>query len=137
MKLAIGDERIALLPLTAGGTVDSALIVRAPVVVSALRQLFELLWRQATPLTGWQPETRLDPTEELDDELLALFATGLKDEAVARELGVSVRTLGRRTARLLRALGVRNRFQAGIQAERRRSVAPSRPGRRGSGRRTR
>ena len=38
---------------------------------------------------------------------------------IARELGVSVRTLGRRSSALLAALGARTRFQAGLQAGRR------------------
>lgn len=121
MKLALGDLRLALLPLTTSDMVDSALIVRAPMVVTALAQLFELMWRQACPLTEWEPGAPVEYGEEMDDQLLALLATGLKDEAIARELGVSVRTLGRRTAALLDVLGARNRFQAGVQAERRRS----------------
>jgi DNA-binding NarL/FixJ family response regulator len=40
----------------------------------------------------------------------------MTDEAIARELGISVRTLGRRTSRLLGGLGARTRFQAGMQA---------------------
>jgi len=48
-----------------------------------------------------------------------MLGTGMKDEAVARELGISVRTLGRRMSGLLEALGARTRFQAGLQAGRR------------------
>jgi DNA-binding Lrp family transcriptional regulator len=120
MKLAIGDRQVALLPLTRSGVVDSALTVRAPMVVAALVQLFEMMWRQACPLTDWTPGTDVPVGDEIDEQLLALLATGMKDEAIARELGISVRTLGRRTADLLSNLGARNRFQAGMQAVRRR-----------------
>ncbi|MGH3446472.1 MAG: helix-turn-helix domain-containing protein [Nocardioidaceae bacterium] len=120
MKLAVGDRVVALLPLTNDGVVDSALVVRAPMVVAALVQLFEMLWEQACPLPTWEPSTAAVSVEaEVDHELLARLATGMKDEAIARELGVSVRTLGRRTASLLQALGARTRFQAGLQAARR------------------
>jgi DNA-binding NarL/FixJ family response regulator len=47
-----------------------------------------------------------------------LLAAGLKDEAIARQLGVSLRTIHRRTGDLLDRLGARTRFQAGMQAAR-------------------
>jgi sugar-specific transcriptional regulator TrmB/DNA-binding CsgD family transcriptional regulator len=118
MKLAIADRSEALLPLDADGVVDSVLVVRAPTVVSALVRLFELLWAQAWPLPIWDRSAKPDPADPIDHELLALLATGIKDEAIARDLGISVRTLGRRIGRLLDSLGVRTRFQAGLQASR-------------------
>lgn len=120
LKLAIGDRSVALLPLASDRAVDAALVVRAPMVVSALVKLFELLWVQATPLPAWDPQQPpAAAADDLDLRLLQLLATGLKDEAIARELGVSVRTLGRRSSALLAALGARTRFQAGLQAGRR------------------
>ena len=54
-----------------------------------------------------------------DAHLLALMAAGLKDEVVARQLGLSLRTVRRRIARLMDELGADTRFQAGIEAARR------------------
>nr|WP_284716815.1 LuxR C-terminal-related transcriptional regulator [Streptomyces sp. G1] len=51
--------------------------------------------------------------------LLALLVSGLKDEAIARQLGWSVRTMRRRMSRLHDQLGAANRFQAGAVAARR------------------
>lgn len=48
--------------------------------------------------------------------LLRLMRTGATDPAIARELGVSLRTLYRRIARLQSLLGVRSRFQLGVLA---------------------
>src|SRR6185503_11517539 len=107
-----------LLPLDANGVVDSVLVVRAPTVVSSLARLFELLWAQAWPLPVWDRSAEPDPADPVDHELLALLATGVKDEAIARDLGISVRTLGRRIGRLLESLGARTRFQAGLLASR-------------------
>jgi DNA-binding NarL/FixJ family response regulator len=42
-----------------------------------------------------------------------MLAAGLKDDAVARQLGVSKRTLDRRVQELMRNLGAWTRFQAG------------------------
>ena len=44
---------------------------------------------------------------------------GLKDEAAARQLGVSLRTVHRRTSVLMAELDARTRFQAGLLAARR------------------
>lgn len=51
--------------------------------------------------------------------LLGLLASGLKDEAIARQLGVHVHTARRRITALLARLGAGTRFQAGVQAGRR------------------
>lgn len=48
--------------------------------------------------------------------LLRLMRTGATDPAIARELGVSLRTLYRRIARLQSLLGVQSRFQLGVLA---------------------
>ncbi|GAA3164340.1 hypothetical protein GCM10020001_106490 [Nonomuraea salmonea] len=40
-----------------------------------------------------------------DPELFTLLAAGLKDEAVARQLGVSLRTVHRRVSELMELLG--------------------------------
>ena len=52
-------------------------------------------------------------------QLLALLASGLKDDAIARQLGLSTRTMRRRIRNLLDDLAAANRFQAGVQAARR------------------
>lgn len=49
-------------------------------------------------------------------KLLLLMAAGATDRAIARELGVSERTICRRIARLELKLGVRTRFQLGVLA---------------------
>jgi hypothetical protein len=60
MKLA--DHTTALLPLTPAGTAG-ALVVRAPVIIDALREYFELLWQRATPLKASRPAVLNRPGE--------------------------------------------------------------------------
>jgi sugar-specific transcriptional regulator TrmB len=112
LKLAIADESVAILPFTSKTSVmiDSALVVHAPTLLDALGKLFDLLWQVAEPI--------LPAAETSDDRLLSLLAAGLKDEAIARQLGVSLRTVHRRTSELSTSLGARTRFQAGVLAER-------------------
>jgi DNA-binding NarL/FixJ family response regulator len=47
------------------------------------------------------------------------MASGMKDRTLARALGVTERTVGRRLTELMAELGVETRFQAGVQAARR------------------
>ncbi|MFD0634820.1 LuxR C-terminal-related transcriptional regulator [Catenulispora yoronensis] len=42
----------------------------------------------------------------------------MTDEAIARQLHISARTVQRRVSVLMEELGARNRFQAGVQAVR-------------------
>ncbi|MFH8387749.1 LuxR C-terminal-related transcriptional regulator [Kitasatospora sp. NPDC018058] len=48
-----------------------------------------------------------------DLELLALLATRPSDEAIARHLDISVRTVRRRVARIMEALNAPNRVNLG------------------------
>lgn len=113
LKLAISDRSAAILPFTADrdAMVDSALVVYASTLLDALIRLFDLLWNVAVPVFEADPAAP-------DADLVTLLAAGLKDEAVARQLGVSVRTVHRRTSELMERLGARTRFQAGLAAAR-------------------
>ncbi|GAA3094193.1 hypothetical protein JOF29_004004 [Kribbella aluminosa] len=113
MKLAVFDGRIALLPLSVDQLVDSALVVHPCALLDALMEMFWLLWDQAVPVV---PAAKADPT---DARLMTLLAAGFKDDAIARQLALSSRTVGRRVAELMETLGARTRFQAGIHAQRR------------------
>ena len=124
VKLAVADRSQALMPLADAGAVESAVLVRAPSVVGALVHLFDMLWAQACPLADWSATGTDDGSggsvvaDESTQRLIALMATGITDESIARELGLSVRTLGRRIALLLNDFGAHTRFQAGMQAAR-------------------
>ncbi|TCO51144.1 regulatory LuxR family protein [Kribbella antiqua] len=114
MKLAVFDRKAALLPLSVDQLVDSALVVHPCALLDALIEMFTLLWDQAVPVV---PSAKADP---LDARLMTLLAAGFKDDAIARQLALSSRTVGRRVAELMETLGARTRFQAGIHAQRRR-----------------
>ncbi|MDG4791511.1 helix-turn-helix domain-containing protein [Micromonospora sp. WMMD1102] len=121
IKLAIADRRIALLPLTLDMTNVRAIVVHSSTLLAALLDLFESYWQQALPLRGLPggDTDALDDLAEDDQSLLRLLVSGLKDEAIARQLGWSLRTMRRRMRRMLDQLGAENRFQAGVRAARR------------------
>jgi sugar-specific transcriptional regulator TrmB len=122
-RMIVIDGRAALIPLDAHHPGGESLLVRAPAVVDTLQMFFETLWDQAIPL----PTTLTDSAEipwrgpaglGCDDAMVALLTAGLKDEAIARRMGISTRTLDRRIQILMRGLAARTRFQAGWQAAR-------------------
>ena len=87
-------------------------MVHASGLLDALAALFESVWQRAIPV----PEL-VSPADE-HRHLLMLLASGLKDEAIARQLGIGERTVRRRVAALADRLGARTRMQLGIQAVR-------------------
>ncbi|MBB5870389.1 DNA-binding MarR family transcriptional regulator/DNA-binding CsgD family transcriptional regulator [Allocatelliglobosispora scoriae] len=115
IKLAISDRRLALMPLSLDLTDVRAAVIRPSALLDGLIDFWEMCWQQAIPLEA--PAD--DPLADDDRDLLTLLVSGLKDEAIARQLGWSVRTMRRRISRLHELLGADNRFQAGVIATRR------------------
>lgn len=133
-KLAIADRRIAMLPVSLDHPNNQAVVIHGSNLVDALVLLFELLWSLALPLlpagsvpaTGPDPDGRpaAAPLDQAGSTLVALLAAGLNDRAIARQLGVSSRTLSRLLAGLMDTLGTRTRFQTGVYAVARGLVQP-------------
>lgn len=118
MKLVIADRRIALLPLVADDVIGQTVVVHPSSLLDSLVMLFEALWQRAIPFASPPAPASGGPAEE-DRRLIELLAMGLKDDAIARQLGLSTRTTRRRMKALSDELGARNRFQAGMEAARR------------------
>jgi DNA-binding CsgD family transcriptional regulator len=109
---ALGDDAAGLPAEWGSSLPESAYncyLVRAPIVVAALRTLFEELWARAVPITS--------PAGTI--QVLRLASQGMSDESIARHLGVSVRTVRARFADAMVDLGAQSRFQAGAAAARR------------------
>ncbi|KGN34410.1 hypothetical protein N802_12690 [Knoellia sinensis KCTC 19936] len=119
---SIGEEQ-RLLPLVAseyavfgdvgavalarwGDLTSGYVLIRDPLLISTLAAYFDLAWEHshAVPYAASQPG---------DDRLIELLGLGLKDEAIARFLGVGLRTVRRRVASLMAVHGVDTRFQLG------------------------
>jgi DNA-binding CsgD family transcriptional regulator/sugar-specific transcriptional regulator TrmB len=120
MRLLIIDTTAAIVANLPDQTGPAALMFHSRPVVLAMRALFEAYWEHATPfhqhLSPDEDPQGLTPQER---KLLQLLATGLTDEAVARALGIGVRTERRIMAELMERLGASSRFEAGVQAARR------------------
>jgi DNA-binding CsgD family transcriptional regulator len=118
MKMKLADRTTAMLPLTPTGTAG-ALVVRAPVIIAALREYFELLWDRATPLKAPRPAPPGDRLTPAQQKVLELMAEGLHDDAIAHRAGISTTTVRRHITDILGRLGVKSRFAAGAAAQRR------------------
>ncbi len=116
IRMVVFGGEAALIAAQRSGPADADLIVRAPGLVALARAYFDRLWAQAASIP------RLESQAEAPDDrrhVLELLALGVKDESIARHLGVSLRTVRRRVAELLDELGAGTRFQAGMEAVRR------------------
>ena len=88
------------------------LLLRPPAIIDAFVTLFDELWRRAEPLMSRDASAQ-------DVKLLELLSLGFKDEAIARQMGLGLRTVRRRVAALMDEHGVDTRFQLGLAVSRR------------------
>jgi DNA-binding NarL/FixJ family response regulator len=117
MKMVMGDARIALVPLeTSPEVIEVAAVVHPSALLESLHTLFELLWQRSERFGGVGSEAAgRGRFSEPDRQVLDLLTTGLTDKAVARQLGVTERTVQRRVQRIMAEYGVRTRLQLGLR----------------------
>ncbi|MFI6948058.1 LuxR family transcriptional regulator [Streptomyces sp. NPDC050422] len=118
VKLVIIDDAYALVSLSIkeADVHNTMLVVQPCGLLSALVALFEQSWQNALPFHGHTTRpSGLPPGER---RLLWLLAGGASDDVIAREMGISRRTLFRRLSVLMARLGAANRFQMALQAQR-------------------
>lgn len=98
---------VGAVALRQWGRVSSGyVLIRDPLLISTLAAYFDLAWAHSHPV----PRAASGPG---DERLVELLGMGLKDEAIARFLGVGLRTVRRRVAALMSIHGVDTRFQLG------------------------
>ena len=117
-KLIVADRRIAIIPLDLGRPDGPVLLVRSSSLLDALCEVFELLWRNATPFPASDTEGAAHGRRR-SMPLLSLLTSGLNDKAIELELGMSHRTLARRISELMEELGAATRCQLGWLAAQR------------------
>lgn len=116
MRMMIFDDERALIPVNPLASGEGAMAVRGVELVRSLQAFFDFCWHEALSLRQVTEAISLSvafsPQERL---IIRMLASGTKDEAIARQLGVSPRTLSRMISNLLDRLGVRSRFQAALK----------------------
>lgn len=133
-RVLVADRGTVMLPLTEsqprvgddGSRLDGpgepmALVSRAPGLVTAMVGLFEYVWQRAVPVRladEGQDVPDSTPTT-LDLRILSLLLVGSTDAAIAKQLGLGLRTVQRRVAHMMELAGVATRLQLGWQAHER------------------
>ncbi len=112
-EFVIYGDAAVVGPEVWGDPASQYVVVRDRMLVHAFIEVFDRMWAAASPV----PSRRTSDEGE-DDHLLDLLSRGFKDEAIARYLGWSLRTVRRRVARLMDELGTKTRFQLGAEAVR-------------------
>ncbi|MFF0413108.1 response regulator transcription factor [Kitasatospora sp. NPDC004745] len=115
-RLIVFDRELAFLPLDDGSW--GALVVRQEALVAYLCEIFEQTWTLARPFAEAAEDGFGQVAQELDQTIVRMLAAGLKDEAIARRLGMSLRTARRHIADIMDELAADSRFQAGVAAAR-------------------
>ena len=117
--MTIYNRELAVIPeQNPASAVPGAAVIREPTVVAFLCKVYDHLWDNATPYTPTAPTA--SPTDNADDAddrlkqaIIKFLAQGHKDETIARQLGMSVRTCRRHISQLMRETHSTSRFQAG------------------------
>jgi len=121
-KLIIVDDRLAAVPVYQDVTetpAPSFVIVHRSALLDALCHLFETLWQVALPFgsaTQQHTQAQAGEPDPLERRILELMNAGLPDQAIARHLNLSHRTLQRRIQNLMKRLNAYTRYQLGAQA---------------------
>ncbi|MFF0693153.1 helix-turn-helix domain-containing protein [Streptomyces tendae] len=125
LKMVVSDRDRAMVPLDVSDSdgEPSAIVVHRSGLLTALVHLFEREWGHARPLyataKGVRVEAEADPQPtEGELEVLALLLAGISDRRAASQLGLSIRTVERRTRRLMDLAGADSRLQLGWHAAR-------------------
>lgn len=121
MNVIVFDRRVAVVNVPGVGTARrTLLVVHQSGLLESLAALFDTFWQMSVPISGTsEVAPRADGPSDDERLLLSYLAAGMTDESIARDLGVSSRTVRRRLERLHEVLGAHSRFQLAIQASRR------------------
>lgn len=115
--LFVVDREIAVVPTETAAHGSGALVLHSPSLVEPLVVLYRSLWQASLPFDpSGEP---IEADEQRLRRIVGMLADGQKDEAIARRLGLSVRTVRRLISVAIGRLAAESRFQAGAQAVRR------------------
>jgi DNA-binding CsgD family transcriptional regulator len=115
MRLLLVDARCAVFPIDPDNSKAGAIVTGNRSAVTALCSLFEEYWRSGSPFGRRRPR-RSGTLNAAETQAINLWGQGHTNDAVARRMGVSERTVYRYSESVRRALGAGSAFQAGVRA---------------------
>ncbi|MFD5279781.1 helix-turn-helix transcriptional regulator [Streptomyces rubrogriseus] len=111
-RLIVCDETVAFIPTRDDQQV--ALEIRNSGLVRYLIKVFEFMWSRSVPLNAGAPyEPAPGGITDIQYSIAKLLVEGHVDEAIARRLGMNVRTCRAHIAKLAQSLGSGSRAQLG------------------------
>ncbi|MEU1406427.1 LuxR family transcriptional regulator [Streptomyces sp. NPDC005728] len=123
-RLIVVDGEIAVIP--GGERRHSAVLIRDRAVVAFLGDVFERAWVRAEQFP-FRPVRAADAAGEVVPDLRqaikTLLVEGRSDKAIARRLGMSLRSVQGHIARLREQYGAQHRFQLGYRMARNEDAA--------------
>ncbi|MFD3722721.1 LuxR C-terminal-related transcriptional regulator [Streptomyces sp. NPDC058674] len=108
--LTVVDRKVAFIPRA--DEHEGVVVVQDPSTVSYLCAVFDHSWVQATPLNPGHFGTPAIKTEAAQ-AIVRLLTEGMKDEMIARRLGMSLRTCRKHIADVMESFRAESRFQLG------------------------
>ncbi|WP_073920976.1 helix-turn-helix transcriptional regulator [Streptomyces sp. CB00455] len=117
LRMILFDDDLAVLPIDPRDSRRGAFAIHGKALVQSLHAFYDHCWHYAAPLQR-APERRQAVETALDSQellVVKLLADGVKDEAIARQLGISSRTLSRLISAILDRFGATTRFQAALR----------------------
>lgn len=108
--LLIFDRKVAYLLLR--GEDEGVVVVQEPALVDCLYSCFEYLWSIGKEFDTRRAEVGAI-SSDMKREIVTMLISGAKDETVARNLGISVRTCRKHIGQVMQAMGATSRFQLG------------------------
>ncbi|MFE3451938.1 LuxR C-terminal-related transcriptional regulator [Nonomuraea sp. NPDC059194] len=117
-RMLVYDRHLAIVQADPDDLTAGAVLIRSPNVVRSLAAIYDYLWMTASELDDVPRSADGSTLTEQQRAVLRMLAEGAKDDAIARSLGVSTRTVTRVVGELSAMLGAGSRFQAGVRAAR-------------------
>ncbi|MFD3775161.1 LuxR family transcriptional regulator [Streptomyces sp. NPDC058612] len=109
-RLIVVDRAVAFIPRA--DEHEGVVVVQDTSTVSYLCAVFDHSWVQATPLNPGHFGTPVIKTEAAQ-AIVRLLTEGMKDEVIARRLGMSLRTCRKHIADVMESFRAESRFQLG------------------------
>ncbi|GAA2535307.1 helix-turn-helix transcriptional regulator [Winogradskya humida] len=116
VRLIISDGRQAIIPVDPENGRAGGILISGTLFVRSLVRIFNYFWDSSSSFDEIsKSQLSVDMSVE-EQAVLRMLASGVKDEKIARSLGVSLRTVARIVADLMTRLEAESRFQAGVRA---------------------
>ncbi|MFF2778638.1 hypothetical protein ACFVU3_27435 [Streptomyces sp. NPDC058052] len=116
VRMILFDDNLAVLPINPADSSAGALAVHGDALMRSLHAFYDHHWHHAALPHASQKRPASPPVLDSQELIVVrLLADGVKDETIARHLGMSSRTLSRLISGLLDRLSVQTRFQAALR----------------------